>query len=285
VWTLVPEEGVEPTPSYGRVEHPFGRNRCKGVPSSEVSAMVSCAATLRAEAEYPKVHEPGPPAQSRKTWNIPGAALIGVGGSFVFVLAADFFSPTIKPHGHVMTFSKYQAREATELISQVAAALVLAPVVLSIARRRCSEGFWASVGWNSRRLDVALSILCILFGGILAIAVSAALTARYGSAGSLRGPVDVTLYALSGVLVAPLIEETYFRGILFAALANRVGTLASILIVTIISSLVHLGHMLYVFPVMAVLGFMRLRTESVASCFVLHASYNLFAAVYILVVR
>jgi len=209
--------------------------------------------------------------ECRKTWNIPGAALIGIGGSVVFVL--------------VVTFSRFQAREATALVAQVGAGLLLAPVVLSIARRRCSEGFWASIGWNSSRLDVALFILCILCGGILAIAVSAGLTARYGSAGSLRGPVDVVLYGLSEVLVGSFIEEMYFRGILFSALENRFGRLASVLIVTIISSLVHLGHMFYVFPAMAVLGFTRLRTESVASCFVLHASYNLFAGIYILVVR
>ncbi len=123
----------------------------------------------------------------------------------------------------------------------------------------------------------------MLYGAILAIAVSVGLTARYGSAGSLRSPADLVLYVLSEVLVGSLIEETYFRGILFSALANKFGTLASILIVTLISSLVHLGHMFYVLPAMALLGFTRLRTRSVASCFVLHASYNLFVGIYVFI--
>ena len=223
-----------------------------------------------------------PALECRKAWNITEAVLIGVGGSLAFTLLAFLFSSLINPYPYAVTFGRFQARETTALVAQVGAGLVFVPVVLSIARRRCSEGFWASIGWNSARLD---PVPTILYGAILATAVSVGLTARYGSAGSLRSPADLALYVLSEVLVGSLMEETYFRGILFSALANRLGTLASILIVTLISSLVHLGHIFYVLPAMALLGFMRLRTKSVASCFVFHASYNLFAGVYVLVAR
>lgn len=156
----------------------------------------------------------------RETWSIPGAALVGVGGSLAFILLAYSFSSLIKPYGYAMAFSRFRAREATALAAQIGAGLVLLPILLSIARRRCSEGFWASIGWNSTRLDVLPSVL---FGGLLAVAVSVGLTAKYGSAGSLRTPADLVLYVLSEVLVGSLIEETYFRGILFSALANRLG--------------------------------------------------------------
>lgn len=223
-----------------------------------------------------------PALESRKTWSITEAVFIGVGGSVAFVLLAYFFSSLINPYGYAMTFGRFQTREATALVAQVGAGLVFVPVLLWVARRRGSEGFWASIGWNSTRLDITSTIV---YAAILATAVSVALTARYGSAGSLRSPADVVLYVLSEVLVGSLMEETYFRGILFSALDNKLGALASILIVTLISSLVHLGHVFYVLPVMALLGFTRLRTESVASCFVLHASYNLFVGVYVLVAR
>jgi uncharacterized protein len=92
------------------------------------------------------------------------------------------------------------------------------------------------------------------------------------------------LYVVSDVFVQPAVEEIYFRGILFLALAQKFGRLAAIAVVTVIFAVMHpAGYRLNVIPVAIALGIVRLRTRSVASCFALHASYNLFLVLYQLV--
>jgi membrane protease YdiL (CAAX protease family) len=72
----------------------------------------------------------------------------------------------------------------------------------------------------------------------------------------------------------------YYRGILFLALSARFGDRAAITVVTVIFALMHALHRIYVLPIAIVLGVARLKTGSVASCFALHASYNLFLVLY-----
>ena len=64
------------------------------------------------------------------------------------------------------------------------------------------------------------------------------------------------------------------------AFARRFGDVAAIIAVTLLFVLMHPGRRLIVFPVAIVLAVVRLRTKSVAACFALHGSYNLFLVLY-----
>lgn len=217
----------------------------------------------------------------RKTWNIPEAALIGIGSCLTFGTLLYLSGFLLEQHGYDLALSRYQLQETKALVAQVGTALIFGPAILSIARRRHLAGLWESIEWNTSKLAVVLSIAC---GAILSVLVSTGLRAIYGATGSLRSPATVALVLLSEVLVAPLIEEVYFRGILFIALATRFSGVITFVIVTALSSFIHLGHMVIVLPLMTLLGLVRLKTGSVANCFAMHASYNLFVAVYSLVV-
>ena len=84
-----------------------------------------------------------------------------------------------------------------------------------------------------------------------------------------------------GVLVAPLMEELVFRGFLYPALARWIGTVASTLITAFAFTLLHgaqLGYswapLLLIFIVGLVLTITRVVTDSVATCVVVHMTYN-----------
>jgi len=121
-----------------------------------------------------------------------------------------------------------------------------------------------------------------------------------------RTPSDVWLVTAFGTLLAPMFEEICFRGFLFPAFAiaydwlslprtpaarerwhNTTGlTLAAVIFSTILSSILfallhaeQLAHawvaLFVLFCVSLVLSIVRIRTRSVASSTLVHASYNL----------
>jgi membrane protease YdiL (CAAX protease family) len=84
-----------------------------------------------------------------------------------------------------------------------------------------------------------------------------------------------------GVLVAPLMEELLFRGFLYPALARWTGTVVSVIITASAFTLLHgaqLGYswapLLLIFVVGVTLTVTRARTNSVATCVIVHMTYN-----------
>jgi membrane protease YdiL (CAAX protease family) len=88
------------------------------------------------------------------------------------------------------------------------------------------------------------------------------------------------LTALTLVLLAPIVEEIVFRGLLFGALTPRIGPIAAALISAIIFGLAHGDAVL--FPTLAALGFINALTYTATGNLVvpitLHALNNGLAA-------
>lgn len=219
------------------------------------------------------------PVIDSKAWNILEAALIGFSGFFVFLTLLRVSAHLISQFGLIQWLTWFQLREFKTLISTVVTVLILTPVISLLIRSRRLGGWLESIEWNAGRY----AFRSILLGAILAVVWSSVTIAFHDTPGSFheRG-LSIILYLLSEVIVGPVVEEMYFRGMLFVALAKRLGPVMSIMIVTGIFVLVHPGHTLNVLPVAVTLGIARLKTKSVASCFVLHASYNFFLLIYLL---
>lgn len=84
-----------------------------------------------------------------------------------------------------------------------------------------------------------------------------------------------------GIFVAPLMEELLFRGFLYPALARWTGATASLIITASAFTLLHgaqLGYswalLLLIFVVGFTLTVTRIRTDSVATCVIVHMTYN-----------
>ncbi len=99
-------------------------------------------------------------------------------------------------------------------------------------------------------------------------------------------------YMLSafGILVAPFVEELFFRGFLFPALARVTGVTTSVILTALSFALLHSEQLakawaplMVLFVIGTALTLVRARTQSVARCVLVHVGYNsmLFATMFI----
>jgi membrane protease YdiL (CAAX protease family) len=155
---------------------------------------------------------------------------------------------------------------------------------------RTDAPFWPSIGWREMRPGtgkIRESALQFLAGGaVLAIVVSFA----GGFLNSkttlpieelLKARVSILLFGILGVLVAPLVEETIFRGFLYPVIARHLGIAAGIAITGTLFGLMHAaqlwggwGQIALLILVGVVLTWVRARTGTVAASYFVHLGYN-----------
>jgi membrane protease YdiL (CAAX protease family) len=218
----------------------------------------------------------------KPTWTIPIALLIGATGFIVNMALLFVVTARVKQSSMGMQLGPFQRSTISTLISLLATCALIAPIAVIIARRRGPGRWWDSLEWYPNRAigwsSVLGAVAAVLFQLVFRLAVGSA-----GSFGEYPLALSFTLYIFSSVLLQSLIEEVYFRGILFIALAKRLGETPAIVVVTLIFAWMHPLHRLTLLPIAILLGLIRLKTRSVACCFAFHASYNLFIVLYLVI--
>jgi len=146
------------------------------------------------------------------------------------------------------------------------------------------QPFWNALGW--RRPTAAQTLGCVVGGLLLAIAIRFA-PAVLPDAESF--PLERLFssaaagYAIGGfaILVAPLMEELIFRGLLFAIFARLVGIRFAVLTTAVLFAGLHIpeywgawNHILLLFLVGMVFSLARGLTGSLAPSVFLHVGYN-----------
>ena len=158
--------------------------------------------------------------------------------------------------------------------------------------RYSQDGFWTSIHWNWRG-GKYLGLL--LAGVVLALVVDFA--SRFLPIPKSL-PVEkffneaATAYLMSalGVILAPLLEELFFRGLFYPLVRRTVGVTPAVLLTATLFAFIHgaqLGYawapLLSIFVVGVVLTLVRQVTESVAASYLVHCGYNLtlFASLWV----
>jgi membrane protease YdiL (CAAX protease family) len=209
-------------------------------------------------------------ARVKPTWPLKHAIILGC-LDLGTTLLVNFLVTTSVPRE---TFS---SREfvLVETILQCIAFTLVACLYLIIIRKDNWHDFWEGIHWHSkRRLIAAWTGIGLLVSVLIQYFTGVRPGISHGSSPALTGKL-ILLILFATVLMQPLIEEVYFRGILFEALSSKVGSIWSISIVTIVFAMEHVQHQWVVLPIAILLGFARITTRSTPSCFALHASYNL----------
>lgn len=146
---------------------------------------------------------------------------------------------------------------------------------LIVIRKGKWREFWASIDWHIKSRSIAAwSGIGLLLSALIQHFTFGNPGINHTSPLGLTGKLIFFTF-LATVLMQPLIEEIYFRGILFEALSSKVGWIWSISIVTIVFILSHVQHHWVLLPIGILLAIARISTRSTATCFALHASYNL----------
>ena len=165
------------------------------------------------------------------------------------------------------------------------------------ARVRYRAPFWRTLGWRpfpERFPRPLVYAACVLGGGIFAVIIGLA-SAAVGKKGTL--PIEKLLQDRQGtfllmglgILVAPLVEETIFRGFLYPLLARSFGVSAGVLVTGTLFGMLHAGQLwggwgqiALLILVGIVFTYVRAWTGTVLASYLLHVSYNtyLFTGLY-----
>jgi len=150
--------------------------------------------------------------------------------------------------------------------------------------------FWRSLGWRKLNANPAAGTASgwMYFFSGCGLAIFVAL-ASYNMKDTEHLPIQEIFKNRSGamllmamaVLVAPLVEETVFRGYLYPLFAKSLGVLPGILITGVLFGLMHgsqLGWTWRLVLLLTLVGviftFARARTGTVLASFLLHLGYN-----------
>jgi membrane protease YdiL (CAAX protease family) len=218
--------------------------------------------------------------------------ILGLIGSVVITwgmaeIAVHFFG--VK-QGDVFGETMSTAKSVVVLLSQAVLDGLALMYLYVILAARTDEPFWPTIGWREmvpgagKIRDSALRFLA--GGAVLAFVVSFA----GGFLNSketlpieqlLQARVSILLFGVLGVLVAPLVEETIFRGFLYPVIARRLGIAAGVAITGILFGLMHAaqlwggwGQIALLILVGVVLTWVRARTGTVAASYFVHLGYN-----------
>jgi hypothetical protein len=145
------------------------------------------------------------------------------------------------------------------------------------------QPFWPAVRWNWPRrawigfagIGVGLAILVPIISSHLPIPKSLPIDQMFRSA------ADAYAMMIFGVVVAPFMEELFFRGFLYPVLVRRLGVIVSVILTAATFALIHssqLGRswsaLLIIFIVGLVLTITRAAHKSVAASWLAHMAYN-----------
>lgn len=170
---------------------------------------------------------------------------------------------------------------------QVAAYLLVVGFMAFIVWIRHGQGLPKAIHWNMPSERLALAALGT--GGVLALCSEfASVLLQRWTPKSLpideyfRNPSAGYLLAGFGVLIAPLVEELFFRGFVYPAVARWTGSVSAIVITAAAFAALHGGQLAYawapllvLFGIGAALTAIRAKTGSVATCVAVHMGYNL----------
>lgn len=233
-------------------------------------------------APYPS----SPPLHSGENPVFTGWDVLQVAG--LTLLLALFVVPLITvtvarsffyPHLHWLDVGQ---KPAVALVSQFIAYIIVALFMVLLIHGKYHMSFWQAVKWNWPGIAglslVGIGVLMLSFD-FLAKFLPMPQNTPFDQ--FFDRPFDAYLTAIFAVTFGPLMEELFFRGMLYPVLARRIGVLGGILITAMLFGLMHFsqygrswGAVLIIFLVGVVLTTIRAVTKSVASSFLAHVGYN-----------
>src|SRR5664279_5148231 len=255
-------------------------------PESEGLASVQPLVTVDAMRSLP--HRAVFPAWS--AWDVIAVTGFTVATIVLFSMIALGIAHVVTSKQHV-SVGDLATNPIVVIGSQLAAYPIVIVFMIALVRGKSDESFWTAIQWNWP----GPATLGFILSGIFFAAVVEFASRWMPIPKSL--PVDkffsdatgAYLMAGFGITLAPLLEELFFRGMLYPVLRRSWGVVVGVVITGGAFACIHgiqLGWawapVLAIFVVGVVLTLVRERTNSVAAAFLMHCGYNatLFALLW-----
>ena len=176
--------------------------------------------------------------------------------------------------------------------AQAAAYPIVLIFIFMLVRSRSHQRFRDAIRWNWPGVSAPLFIL---LGGLLAWVVDfisgfLPIPKSLPMDNYFHDASSAYLLAAFGLSLAPLLEELFFRGMLYPLMRRAFGLTIAVILTAAAFAAIHgaqlgyaWGPILSIFVVGVVFTVTRARTNSVAASFLMHCGYNfaLFAALWI----
>ena len=224
-------------------------------------------------------------------WDVAAVLSFTLAAVFLFSTVALGIAHLLTAKQHV-SWSDLAANPIVVIGAQVAAYPIVILFMMTLVRNKARERFFAAIHWNWP----GVGMVRYLLGGVL-FAFAIEYASRWLPIPKSL-PVDkfftdtfgAYLMAAFGVTLAPLLEELFFRGMLYPVFRRSVGVSAAVVLTAIGFAFIHgaqLGYawapLLSIFVVGIVFTVVREKTDSVAASFLMHSGYNLalFATLWV----
>jgi len=169
-------------------------------------------------------------------------------------------------------------------------AMPFAAWLFSALKYRCG---WRALGFRPFRVrrGLVLAALVVLIGLLISFLYDMLMSAL-GVEPSFAFPAEFTetglglaALAVIAVAVAPVAEETFFRGFLFTGIGNRYGYGWGAVVSALLFSLAHMqpGALLPIFILGLLLAWLYKRTGSIWPCIITHFAYNSLALLFMVI--
>jgi membrane protease YdiL (CAAX protease family) len=149
---------------------------------------------------------------------------------------------------------------------------------------RYHQPVFRSLGWRRTQTNP----LILIFGGIVlafVISLGASLMHTPKIATPFdqftKSPVELAIFAIMAVVIAPIFEELFFRGFVQPLLSRTFGVIAGVLITAALFGALHLmeyawawQYALFITLAGAVFGWLRARTGSIIPSTLMHGAFN-----------
>lgn len=223
-------------------------------------------------------------------WDVAAVLSFTLASLFLFSMAALGVAHVLTSKQHV-SLGELATSPIVIIGSQLAAYPVVIVFMIVLVGARARERFWAAIHWN---WPGTMTLLFFVSGSIFAFAVEFAsrwlpIPKSLPMDKMFSDTSGAYLMAVFGVTLAPLLEELFFRGMLYPLVRRRLGVVVGVLLTAGAFASIHgtqlgyaWGPLLSIFVVGVVFTLVRERTDSVAASFLMHCGYNftLFAALW-----
>jgi uncharacterized protein len=244
----------------------------------------------------PDIHPWQPPPPEDPAWNLIDVLAIAAFAAFAFVVIGGLvvgFAHSL-PRFHNLPIGDLAQNAVVIVPAQTLAYLLVIGFMVLIVRLKRRGRFLTVISWKEPGMERALVSLAggaglAILSGVFSLLFSRWVPKSVPFDKLFSNTQAAYLLASFGVLVAPFVEETFFRGFLYPALARRIGVGSSVVLTAAFFAAVHQGQLAHawvplawLFIVGLVLTVVRVRTKSVATCVLIHMAYNatLFALLF-----
>lgn len=246
----------------------------QGAEQSAAQAVVQSAALAAAQSSAEA--EAGDANPRWPAWYAPAGFALALGGTLLGAIllgvVARVAQVPIEPSPVWLTNVLVLFQDAVLLASAIFfASLTARPRLRHFGFRRTA--FWAALGWIV--LGIASFMAFSYLYGRLAGNVE---QTTLDELGADRGPLALVMVGLLVVVLAPIVEEVFFRGFFYGALRTRLGVARAALITAAVFGGVHAGTGVKAVPPLMFLGLVFCllyeRTGSLFPPIALHALVN-----------